>query len=500
MIHILIFGFLISLVLADWGSKNHPSFNFYTLPTRGWELIAGSILAYFEISKGQRNNKKILNLFLPAVGLILIFHSIIYFNDKMFHPSLYTLSPIIGTCLIIWFSQKDELCTKILSSKLFVGMGLISYSLYLWHYPIFAFARVLDIFGNNIFKELFTVLILLFFSILSFYLIERPFRNKKNKFRLLINIIIISIFILIFFNYYVIKNDGFKKRFPKIFQDKLTEYHYNFNLHQKEGAKKVVLIGDSHAETLQFNLNEEIKKNDLSLFRLRTRLYLNDFNLIDRRTKKIIRHYAEDNLKIDDFLKKNSDLIVIFHQKWSYLLLETERLFDEEYKKANDFYHLQYLDPIYHQYLEPIGIQTSSLEERQNYIKEGLRSIIKKIISQGHKLILVYPVPEMGFHVPKMTYRKYLIEGSIPVLFGSYKIFEKRNELIFEILDSIKSPNIYRVYPHKIFCNKQIKNSCIANDKNNFFYSDSDHLSLRGSKYIVNEIISEIKKIDLESN
>ena len=106
----------------------------------------------------------------------------------------------------------------------------------------------------------------------------------------------------------------------------------------------------------------------------------------------------------------------------------------------------------------------------------------------------------MGFHVPKMTYRKYLIEGSIPVLFGSYKIFEKRNELIFEILDSIKSPNIYRVYPHKIFCNKQIKNSCIANDKNNFFYSDSDHLSLRGSKYMVNEIISEIKKIDLESN
>ena len=69
LIHILIFGFLISLVLADWGSKNHPSFNFYTLPTRGWELIAGSILAYFEISKGQRNNKKILNLFFAGCWL-----------------------------------------------------------------------------------------------------------------------------------------------------------------------------------------------------------------------------------------------------------------------------------------------------------------------------------------------------------------------------------------------------------------------------------------------
>jgi peptidoglycan/LPS O-acetylase OafA/YrhL len=52
LIHILILGFVISLGLADWGSRNHPSFNFYALPTRAWELLAGSILAYFEISGG----------------------------------------------------------------------------------------------------------------------------------------------------------------------------------------------------------------------------------------------------------------------------------------------------------------------------------------------------------------------------------------------------------------------------------------------------------------
>ena len=130
LIHILIFGFIVSLGLAECFSRNFPSASFYFLPTRMWELLAGSILAYFEIKKGNRSQNKGFNLILPFTGLILIGHSILFFNDEMFHPSFYTLSPVIGVCLIIWFSQKDELFTKIFSTKLFVGIGLISYSLY----------------------------------------------------------------------------------------------------------------------------------------------------------------------------------------------------------------------------------------------------------------------------------------------------------------------------------------------------------------------------------
>ena len=62
---------------------------------------------------------------LPFIGLILIGHSIIFFNDKMYHPSFYTLSNIIGVCLIIWFSNKKEIFTKILSTKLFVGIQFV---------------------------------------------------------------------------------------------------------------------------------------------------------------------------------------------------------------------------------------------------------------------------------------------------------------------------------------------------------------------------------------
>ena len=83
LVHILILGFVISLGLADWGSRNHPSFNFYVLPTRGWELLAGSILAYFEIYNGNRSKNKTLNLILPIIGLFLIGYSILFFKKTL---------------------------------------------------------------------------------------------------------------------------------------------------------------------------------------------------------------------------------------------------------------------------------------------------------------------------------------------------------------------------------------------------------------------------------
>ena len=86
LIHILIFGFVISIGLAEWGSKNHPSFNFYILPTRMWELLAGSLLAYFEIIRGYRSKNKTLNLIMPTIGLLIISFSILFFNDQILHP------------------------------------------------------------------------------------------------------------------------------------------------------------------------------------------------------------------------------------------------------------------------------------------------------------------------------------------------------------------------------------------------------------------------------
>ena len=281
LILILFIGFFLSLIIADWGSKNYPSFTFYILPTRGWELIAGSILAYYELKLGHRSQNKILNNFMPSIGLILILISVFLFNDKIFHPSFITFMPIAGVCLIIWFSNKKEFITNILSSKIFVSIGLISYSLYLWHYPIFAYARITDFIQGDIFKKIFIALIIIILSILSYFFVERPARNKKNQFKFILSIISFFYLFLIISNFLIIKNDGYKSQRDinntiinldnaglliksmehvnsKSFKEKIIS-----SFLVKDNTKKVLIVGDSHSAMMYnvFNLNKNLFEN-----------------------------------------------------------------------------------------------------------------------------------------------------------------------------------------------------------------------------------------------
>ena len=272
LIYILILIFLLSLGFADWYSKNYQSTSFYFLHTRTWELLAGSILAYSEIKLGHRSKNQTLNLILPSVGLIMIILNIIFFNLDFNHPSIFTLPAVAGVCIIIWFSHKDDFVTRILASKLFVGIGLISYSLYLWHYPIFAFARRTEFIHGDLYKKLLIGIITIILSIVSYYFVERVARDKKYKFKkVFLNII--SIFIILFsFNLFVIFNDGFKKKFSgiyinnKIFKEDLKKeswkYLNDFNI-QRFNSKnkiKVLIIGDSNSKDLfnTFDLNKEL--------------------------------------------------------------------------------------------------------------------------------------------------------------------------------------------------------------------------------------------------
>jgi hypothetical protein len=297
-----------------------------------WELLAGSILAYFEITKGYRSKNKKLNLILPTIGLLLIGH-FIFFKDEMHHPSFITLSPIIGVCLIIWFSHKDELITKILSTKLFVGIGLISYSLYLWHYPIFAFIKINGLISGSVIGKLILILVIFFLSILSYLLVERPFRNRKLNFIKILIYLNILLTTLIIFNLKIVKENGFKNRFEylkKVNQNYNPDNFFLSKTRMKNSQQSlndfntedfnIIIIGDSHGEDLfnSLNLNSDFF-NDIKFYYIQNssydKLYLisKNENFL-KRANIIIVSYRWDDYKFNRF-KNNFHQIKDLNQK-----------------------------------------------------------------------------------------------------------------------------------------------------------------------------------------
>ena len=260
----------------------------------------------------------------------------------------------------------------------------------------------------------------------------------------------------------------------------------------------VVLIGDSHALAIQFHLNNELKKINYNHYGFETPLYLNNLNLVDRKTKNTDQDFIKKNSTISEFLKNKKDLIVIIHSRFSIRILET--LFDNE-EGGSEF--LKEGDKFLGSYLQPFFKETSSQFEREKYLTEGIVSTINSILDLGHKIILVYPVPEVGFNVSQRIINnnsKYLEklkmrDDKIINYSTDYNVYKKRNKKIFEIFDNIKNNNLYRVYPHNYFCDTILKNRCITNNKDILFYYDSDHLSLDGSKFVVDSIVKIIKEI-----
>jgi peptidoglycan/LPS O-acetylase OafA/YrhL len=125
-----------SLLLSEWGWRHQPNANFYLAPTRAWELFAGSIAALWHFHQPRRANGM-----LSGFGLAMVLCAIFVYDEHTPFPSIYALLPVVGTALILLFASGDNWTGKLLSTRLFVWIGLISYSAYLWHQPLFAFAR-----------------------------------------------------------------------------------------------------------------------------------------------------------------------------------------------------------------------------------------------------------------------------------------------------------------------------------------------------------------------
>ena len=268
---------VISLIGAQWASVYHASFSFFELPTRLWELLAGSLLAVISLNKTLiarfTPNSFTSSLTSPALLSWVATLSVLILLGSMFvvtlddiHPGFVTAIPVFATVIYIACAREQQWVTKMLASKPFVGIGLISYSLYLWHYPIFAFARIRGKIFYTFEDKLLLIAATFVLSIVGYYLIEKTFRNPKRvNLPLFIGTTLCSVGVLAFMLDRYSKADSNERRFEhlvSIYGDAEFDNHKLKNesviliqsrpekvrFKENSGKLKIVIVGNSHGK------------------------------------------------------------------------------------------------------------------------------------------------------------------------------------------------------------------------------------------------------------
>ncbi|MDH4318790.1 MAG: acyltransferase, partial [Desulfobulbaceae bacterium] len=168
---------LCSLAAAEVGMSLDKSAVFYMLPTRAWELLAGSILAVASLPGVK--SVRLLNA-IAGLGFGMMAASIVGYDEQTEFPGISALVPVLGAVLVIYAGGMGKtVITRLLSARWLVFVGLISYSLYLWHWPVMAFSRYYFPEGPDAFVRAEMLGVIFILAVVTWRFVETPFRGKK---------------------------------------------------------------------------------------------------------------------------------------------------------------------------------------------------------------------------------------------------------------------------------------------------------------------------------
>jgi peptidoglycan/LPS O-acetylase OafA/YrhL len=280
LIPVLVLVGAVSLGLCVWLTRLHVDSAFYLLPTRFWELLVGSLVAVQCAHHTKALSSSVhYKPALEALGFLLICVPIFLFDNKTAFPGYAALAPTLGTALVIRNASGQTLLGRLLSAKLLVGIGLISYSAYLWHQPLFAFARHFH--AEEVPRLAFCALLLLVLTLsyLSWRFVEKPFRNKRVWSR--VGVFAFSVSGLVLFSalgFFGWKTDGLMLRYSPEDQRLLRSFvgagDYTAarfdglklaNFAANQGHKKILVIGDSFGKDLVNAIAQSELSKHLSL-------------------------------------------------------------------------------------------------------------------------------------------------------------------------------------------------------------------------------------------
>ena len=336
----LVLMFVISWGLCLYDTSYESVRAFYSLHTRFWELLIGGILAYVELIWPDYKNyllmptneggSYIIDNFLSCIGFSLIVFSIFFIEEGDSFPGWKACLPTIGAVLIIAAGSEAFLNKYIFANKLAVFIGLISYPLYLWHWPIIC------IFRNNLAGEipsgwLMCLLILSSFLLayLTYNFVERPMRSKKATWSLVLVLFVVLLIVSLGSKQLIRHSQSIEKVIDNGIPDSLLQLREDLDEKEKSDAvckakfgegfdvcratshnPSVLILGDSHTHVMWKYLKTVNELPDFYLLGKDAFFTFKDAYLIKRQGKNndLARHFwsiIENSPEIDSIVLRS---------------------------------------------------------------------------------------------------------------------------------------------------------------------------------------------------
>jgi peptidoglycan/LPS O-acetylase OafA/YrhL len=494
MLYVIIALSLISLAGTEWLRRIDATANFYLIPTRAWELLAGSICALLLLKTDPKKNEV-----LSLAGLMMILASIFLYDEHTPFPSFYTVLPVLGTALIILYATAGTLTARLLSGKAMVGLGLISYSTYLWHQPLFAFARIrsLEEPGLGLMMGLSVASFVLAF--VSWKFIEAPFRNRsQTSRRVIFSFALIGTIALLGLGAVLHKTNGFATRmaaFSEIYP--LNTYRQNqchwINARTPEqiadgdictygpdAAPDLAIIGDSHAGALFKGFAKQAEADGLSFYAVSGGYCA---PLKNRFRLKSIVNFCPD--LIENAMAKFAELdtlkTVVLVAEWANY---TQGFRDDGAGKI----------PAPSVVLDATA-EAGSPAENPALFERSLRETIRFLQVRGKRVILVAPTPEfhevVGDHIQKIALWSGSQETGLRMAPQITRAqYVSRTQEVTDIFARLDGVDVVEVAD--LFCTDEICSS-IDPQSLQILFSDSNHVTLEGAQIIADRLLERIE-------
>jgi len=502
---------LISLLLCSFIASEIllftlPKLSFYMLYSRTWEFGAGALLA-LSILPRLHSKKKVE--FFSFLGLILLGLSFVGLNDTVRFPGLYAAFSVVGTTLIISTGQglHKGYVHRFLSFKPLVFIGLISYSLYLWHWPLITYAKYYLSRNLSLYESFLIIITSLLTATFSYKFIETPLRKTRKspgkpkkkaskKIFLLVAVIIVA-FVKLATT--IEKTGGFPARFPEIHQTDLYSVNplrKDCHLSQSEtipenreicsrnyGKKKALIWGDSHADHYSLALDDWARKNSISLRQITKSACVplaGDFDIYLLKENKHYEKYTSCsvfNKNILHLIDQDSIDIIVISGRWSgYLPEETEP----------GLYLLDNTHP------------TPSQANTEAIFKENFSQMINTLVKKQKEVILLGQVPPFTKNPAECFYKnitpiRNFLQSRSDTNSQCYLTREKaereveKANIFFRQLAEMDGVQFFN--PLDRICDK---NSCSALQEGKILYRDKHHLNNAGSIFLRKSLAEKI--------